>query len=418
MMIKLRRKLALLQISIVAAVVLGTAFAALAVSEHHLSLGERLRFQAKVNQVLQYVRINPIAQNAQLAKFEAAEDLILSVMDVSGPIPFRGGWQPLTDRDALISRAMAMIPDAAGSWDGVTFGDHGERYLAAVYRSEGFRGAQTAVMLEDMRGEDAQRLSQRMMYLTIAMLALAVLALFSWAFTGRAMRPIRDSYEKQNQFVAAASHELKTPMQVIRTAAETLRRNPQYNELFTTQIIDELSHMGKLTDDLLILTAAPNTGTSGDGPVDVDALLQEALDNHRSAAMQKGVELSLQNPSAPLPVLEGNEIMLQRALNVLMDNAICYTPPSGHVKVTVVRQPRTIEIAVSDDGPGIAEAHRPHIFERFYRADQSRTGRAHSGLGLSIAKQIIANHGGRLTHHPVKPHGSKFCISLPLIPNE
>lgn len=414
----LRKKLALLLISVIATVVLCTTAAALIVSEHQLNLGERVRFNAQVDQVVQEVRMAGIMQSTQLAKVEVAYDLIIAISDDGGLVPFRGGWQPLTDRSTLVTRVMASASDVAERWDGTVRGDHNERYLAAVCRIGGYRSVRTVIMLEDMQKEDAQRHSQRLMYAGIALLALIVLSLFCWLFTNRAMRPIQDAYDKQNQFVAAASHELRTPLQVIRTATDALKLNPIDNASFTAQIVDELSHMSKLTEDLLILAAAPNWKTVKGDPIEADLFIRNALNHHRAAAAQKEVALTLQASSAPLPLLEGNEIMLQRALNVLIDNAVCYTPPGGHVMVAVALKPRTIEISVQDDGPGIASEHRAHIFERFYRIDKSRTDRAHSGLGLSIAKQIIVNHGGQLTYIPIKPHGSRFCMILPLISND
>ncbi|MEG2623812.1 MAG: HAMP domain-containing sensor histidine kinase [Clostridia bacterium] len=417
MIFEFRKRLTLLLISVIAAVVLCTSGAALIVSEHQLSLGEQVRFDAQVDQIYRDVSTNQIMQNSQLAKFEVANDLVISIIRDDEPVAFRGGWQPLTDRSTLISRAMASSAGATERWDGSVTGNHGERYLAAVRRTSRYLSAHTVVILEDMRIEDDQRLTQRLIYAGIALLALSVLSLFSWFFTGRSMRPIRDSYEQQNQFVAAASHELRTPLQMIRSSVEALKLNPPDTEFLFVQITNELSRMGKLTEDMLILTAAPNWETVNGDPVEVDALIRVAMDNHRVVAMQKGIELSFTNLPAPLPLLEGNELMLQRALHVLIDNAVCYTPSGGHVTVTATLQTRTLEIAVQDDGPGIDVVHRTHIFERFYRADKSRTDRTHSGLGLSIARQIIVNHGGQLVYMPIKPHGSRFCMILPLISN-
>ena len=174
--------------------------------------------------------------------------------------------------------------------------------------------------------------------------------------------------------------------------------------------------MGKLTEDMLILTTAPNWEAINANPVEVNALIDVAVNHYRAEAIQKGIELTYSQSFTRLPVIEGNELMLQRALNVLIDNAICYTPSGGHVSVSAALQPHTIEISVEDDGLGIDDIHRAHIFERFYRAEKSRTDRTHSGLGLSIAKQIVMNHAGQLSYHPVKPHGSRFCMALPLIP--
>lgn len=418
MILQLRKRLTLLMLSVIAAIVLCTSGASLIVSEHQFSLGEQVRFDAQVNQIYQDVRTNQIMQNAQLAKIEVASDLIVSIIKNDTPVAFRGGWQPLTDRNALIAQAIASAPDSVERWNGSITGDYGERYLAAIRRTSRYLNAHTVVILQDVQKEDAQRLTQRFLYAGISLLALIVLSFFSWFFTGRFMRPIRDSYEQQNQFVAAASHELRTPLQMIRSSVEALKLNPVDTEFLYEQIEKELSRMGKLTEDMLILTTAPNWKTVTGSPVEVNSLIEAAIDNHRSEAMENGIELSYVSPFKQLPILEGNELMLQRALNVLIDNAICYTPPGGHVTVSVALRQRTIEISVQDDGLGIDIVHRTHIFERFYRADKSRSDRTHSGLGLSITKQIIINHGGQVAYSPVTPHGSRFSIILPLIPND
>jgi signal transduction histidine kinase len=98
-----------------------------------------------------------------------------------------------------------------------------------------------------------------------------------------------------------------------------------------------------------------------------------------------------------------------------VDNAICYIQEGGHVTISAARAARRIEISVEDDGPGIAPEHRTHIFERFYRIDQSRSDRRHSGLGLSIAREIAELHGGGLSFSPATPRGSRFEISLPFV---
>ena len=93
-----------------------------------------------------------------------------------------------------------------------------------------------------------------------------------------------------------------------------------------------------------------------------------------------------------------------------------YTPAGGHITVEASLQSRNVIIAVLDDGPGVAPEHQSRIFDRFYRADKNRTDRAHSGLGLSIAKKVVNDHGGKLTYKTAMPHGSVFSIILPCLP--
>ena len=415
MIYTLRRKLSLLLISVIATVILCTTTAALVVSERQFNSNEQERLDIQANQLVQDVRINGIIQAPQLSKFEVANNLIISILEEGKPIPFRGGWQPATDRDMLISYALDSVPAAAGNWNGIVMGDHGDRYLATIRQINEYRNMRTVVVLQDMKTADGRRFQQRRDYAGIALLALILMSFFCWKFTGWAAKPIKEAHERQNQFVSAASHDLRTPLQVMRTNTEALKLNPPNAAFFIEQILNEISHMSKLSDDLLVLTAAPHQKALEGSPVEIDDLIRNAIDYYSAAAKQKGIKLSLSVPAVSLPLLEGNEAMLQRALNTLIDNAICYTQPGGHIEIIIKITQKSVALIVEDDGPGIAPEHQAHIFEQFYRADQSRTDRAHSGLGLCIAKSIIENHRGQLIFDSREPRGSRFSIFLPRI---
>jgi len=172
-----------------------------------------------------------------------------------------------------------------------------------------------------------------------------------------------------------------------------------------------------LSEDLLTLTTAPDDSASRGNPVEISDLVNNAVDYYKGAAAQKVIALSSSLPAEPIPLIEGNEAMLQRTLNILIDNAVCYTPAGGHISVEVSLQAKRVTIAVQDDGPGIAPEHQTRIFDRFYRVDKNRTDRAHSGLGLSIAKKVVNDHGGELTYKAATPHGSVFTITLPCMRN-
>ena len=308
---------------------------------------------------------------------------------------------------------MALLPDEYQKWDGSIKGDFGERYLVTARRVSNYRYIRTVIVLQDEQTADAQRFRQRWLYAGIAIVAMILISCVCWYATGKMVQPIREAHEQQNQFVSAASHDLRTPIQAIRLNAEALKLNPPDRTYFIDQILSELAHMGKLAEDLLSLTTATDHGTVEGNPVEITDLVNATVDYFRNAAVQKGIELTTSIPSQTLPLIEGNEAMLQRALSVLVDNAICYTPAGGHVDVEVSLQTRKVTIAVRDDGPGIAPEHQSRVFDRFYRVDRSRTERAHNGLGLSIAKKILTDHDGQLIYKSAKPNGSVFCMILP-----
>lgn len=415
MIYTLRKRLAWLMIIVISSTILCAALLVLFLSEKLFNDNERSRLNIQADQLAQTVKMNEILQTTQLAKLEVANGLIISIWDEGGAIPFRGGWQPVSDRNALITQIMTQLPENYERWDGTIKGDHGERYLVTVRRVSNYRYIRTVVMLQDEQTADAQRYRQRWMYAGIAILVLILISCVCWYATGKMIQPIREAHEQQNQFVSAASHDLRTPLQVIRVNAEALKLNPPNKTHFIDQILNELVHVGKLAEDLLSLTTTLDHGAIEGNPVEIPDLVNHTVDYFKGAAEQKGIELTTRIPAQTLPLIEGDETMLQRALSVLVDNAICYTPAGGHIDVEVSLQARKVIIAVQDNGPGIAPEHQSRIFDRFYRVDKSRTERAHNGLGLSIAKKVVTDHGGQLIYKAAKPNGSIFCMILPCL---
>lgn len=147
------------------------------------------------------------------------------------------------------------------------------------------------------------------------------------------IQPIKEAHEQQNQFVSAASHDLRTPLQVIRVNAEALKLNPPDRGRFIDRIFKELTHVSNLSEDLLTLTTAPDDSAAQGNPVEISDLVNNAVDYYKGTAVQKGISLSSRLPAEALPLIEGNESMLQKALNILVDNAVCYTPAGGHITV-------------------------------------------------------------------------------------
>lgn len=445
----LHRRLAALLISAISLALLGASGAALIASERQLSLREESAFLNQLTALTQDVRMERSLANTRLAKAEAVDRLILRVYDNGQPIAFRGGWQPDTPRDDLFARALGaaaqagVSPDSAtdARWTGALRGDRGERYLAAVQSIGGYRSRRAVALLMDMQKQDAERIAQRWLFAAITLGAMAGMAAFGWRFTARAVKPIGAAHDRQNAFLAAASHEFRTPLQVMQSSLDALKSSPTDPVRFTDAMQRELRHMRRLSEDLMLLTGATDArpSTARFGPVELRELAEDAVRDHLDAAAEKQIALTFIEPSTPPPLIEGDAPLLCRAIYVLVDNALCYTQSGGHVEVSIQVERKFLCLHVKDDGPGIAPEHRPFIFDRFYRVDPSRTSRIHSGLGLSIAQQIAVQHNGRLSHHtpstpvgivhgasrsvahidprPATP-GSLFSLRLPRLPRQ
>jgi len=221
----------------------------------------------------------------------------------------------------------------------------------------------------------------------------------------------------RTEFVANVSHELRTPLTAIKGFAETLRDgamlDPQRGPQYLSTIEKHADQLTNLVNDLLELSRLESMpGLSGVLPVDIGAVAQKSADLLRSAAARKRQTLAVEI-AANLPAVKGNPDYLERAVANLLDNAVKYTPPEGHIALSVRADGAHVSIVVTDNGVGIPAADVPRIFERFYRVDRSRSrDMGGTGLGLSIVKHIAQAHGGHVSVTSTPGQGSSFEMRL------
>jgi signal transduction histidine kinase len=235
---------------------------------------------------------------------------------------------------------------------------------------------------------------------------------------GRAMRPARESFAKQRTFVADASHELKTPLTLIRADAEVVLYRGNLNEAdrkLVEHALGETERMSALLSDLL-LVARLDAGKleMSEKPFDLATILAEEAERFEARAAGENVRLDVQTPEE-LPV-RGDPKRTGQILAVLLDNAVRYTPSGGRIVIFGRLRDEWVEASVADSGPGIAPEHLTRVFDRFYRAEVARTrGEAGvgTGLGLAIARDLARAQGGDLRVVNAKDGGATFRLSLP-----
>ena len=234
---------------------------------------------------------------------------------------------------------------------------------------------------------------------------------------GRAMRPARESFERQRAFIADASHELKTPLTLIRADAEVVLFRGSLNgedRNLVEHALAETDRMGEVLSDLL-LVARLDAGKLdlARKPFDLASVLSEEAGRFGVRAADKEVHLEVQAPGE-LPA-RGDSKRTRQIIAVLLDNAVRFAPPAGSIAVSGRLHERWVEASVTDTGPGISPEHLPRIFDRFYRAETSRTrGKsAGTGLGLAIARDLARAQGGDLGAESAKDGGATFRLSLP-----
>jgi two-component system, OmpR family, sensor kinase len=222
-------------------------------------------------------------------------------------------------------------------------------------------------------------------------------------------------FTAQHRFVADVSHELRTPLTAMRGNLEMLRRgeirDPRARDAAIATMEREVNRLVRLASDLLLLAQAEAGDGLGHAPVALDELVLEAV--RELAPLAGGVALI---PEVAEQVeVQGDRDRIKQALLNLVANALHHTPPGGKVLVGLECDTRAAYLRVTDTGTGIAADDLPHVFERFYRADKSRSRAAGgAGLGLAIVKWVAEAHGGSVTAQSTPGRGSTFVIALPL----
>jgi two-component system, OmpR family, sensor kinase len=218
----------------------------------------------------------------------------------------------------------------------------------------------------------------------------------------------------QRDFLADSSHELRSPLTVIRGNLDLLRRAPdeESREECLQEAEAEAARMAKIVDDLLLLARQDADLTFNRQPVDVPQLLGEV--ERRARVVADGVQLGLGKTDQA--VVEGDAERLRQALANLVDNALRHTGAGGSVTLSATREDGQVAIAVEDTGSGIAPEHLPRLFDRFYRVDRprSRSGGG-TGLGLAIVKYVAEAHGGSVGVESELGRGSRFTVRLPVM---
>ena len=251
----------------------------------------------------------------------------------------------------------------------------------------------------------------------VTLAALLVLTGLSYWLAGFAVRPVRRAWQEQKQFVSDASHELKTPLTVILSSTELAagEQDPEKTRQYVEGIRAESLRMKALVEDMLTLARTESGAKQTMGAVDLsDTLLDSAL-AFEPVAFESGRALTYD--IQPELAVRGSAAQLRRLADILLDNAVKYAAPGTTVGLLLRREGRSALLQVENRGETIPAEKLPHLFDRFYRADESRTGGEGFGLGLAIAQSIVQTHGGSIGCTSAAGV-TRFTVTLPLLKND
>ncbi|MEV0380253.1 HAMP domain-containing sensor histidine kinase [Nonomuraea sp. NPDC050643] len=328
---------------------------------------------------------------------------------------------------------------------------------AKTYNGGQYVGRQEVVFVEEVENAvNVETLATLRNYslLTLAGLYVASLGI-GWVLAGRVLRPVRsitrtteeiqatdlarrielhgprdelkdladtidtmldrleEGFRAQRQLIDDASHELRSPLTIIRANVDAVLADPQASEEERTRavvIVDRATtRMTRLVEDLL--ATARRQGTAfADADLDLSRVVGEACEEHVTPAADRDVTL-VRDLGRGLD-MTGDADALRRAVANLLSNAVRFSPPGGTIRAAAGRSDGWLWAAVRDDGPGLREADQARVFDRFWRGDSSRRDR-HTGLGLAIVRQIVESHGGRVAVFSRLGQGATFVLWLP-----
>jgi heavy metal sensor kinase len=226
---------------------------------------------------------------------------------------------------------------------------------------------------------------------------------------------LETAFMQVRRFAADAAHELRTPLTALRGELEVglrAERSPEEYRRVLRSALESVVGLVKLAEDLLELSRASAGGSARSEPVEIEALVLEAVDTGARLAQGRGVTVRV-GDVIPV-VVTGDSLALGRALLNLVDNAVRYTPAGGKVEISTRSGDGWVELSVQDSGPGIAPGDAERVFQPFVRLDTGGAGETEgTGLGLAIARSIVVAHGGTLMLESTPGAGSRFTIRLP-----
>lgn len=428
---KVHLRLTILCTGITVAIMAIMSFAYLYISESSLYRNQYNSFKNDMNTIATNLEQQSVITMEWLSKMEKQNNYTFFVLDNGIPFLYNQ-LTTLTDSSQTILMKESMEAyqnmftiDPSNDNDAPYFFYHsefeftskstGEDYFCSTINKNTPSSSLMIIVLSSLKSLEKQILEQRIRFIIIDGIATLLLMAFSFIFTGKLLKPIIENQKKQVQFVASASHELRTPLAVILSSAECCKSaSEKEQEGFLKNIRQEGLRMSALIDDMLTLSGSDNQQFPIQiKPSELDTSLINSYESFEPIARKKSIALSLELPESIIPLCPCDPNRISQVISILLHNAVSYTNEHGKIHISLSYEKGSFHISVMDNGIGISDEDKDKIFDRFYRAEKSRSTKGHFGLGLSIAYEIIAAHHGSISVKDAPGGGTVFTVILP-----
>ncbi|MFA9463666.1 MAG: sensor histidine kinase [Velocimicrobium sp.] len=426
---RIRKRLTLLCSLVIAIIVFGMTLFCLKTVNKQIKEKGYASFARDVNGICYYMRSQTVIDHTWLSQTESEYNIILSIQINETPLLYSS----IRDNQKRL-QLIHKVRTIAGKKYGLNISnppnnklnnedaqftfkdDNNELYYGAaalIPIDEGWIGL---LIVKDKKAELAQLFALSRSFIGVAVITLFVFGILTWIFIGYILKPLEENKQKQNEFVHAASHELRSPLSIIKTSLSVIPQASKEESIHFCQLADEeCSRMSRLIDDMLILAGSDSKSY----PIykeetEIETILLITYERFLQQAHRKEIKIKLIAANDPMPKCNCDKERILQVLAILFDNAICYTQAGGTIIFFGKKIGKEIQITVMDNGAGIEKKYRKAVFERFYRKEVSRSDREHFGLGLSIAREIILLHRGKIILEEAPGGGSLFRILIPI----
>ena len=276
----------------------------------------------------------------------------------------------------------------------------------------------TKIVFLNISYQENFKLSLLKIFISVGSISLIALLIISLYLTNKSIKPIKDVFDKQKQFIADASHELKTPLTIIKTNTSLVLSNPEdtvknqrkwinYINLQTdrmSELVNEMLSLAKLdTEENTLLISSIN----------ISKIIESMILQFDTIIYENGINLYTKIDNDIF--ITGDKESIKKLFSIIMDNAIKHTNDNGSIHVNLVLDKNTVKLSIKNTGKGISSEHIEKIFERFYRVDSSRVRETGGyGLGLSIAKSIVEQHKGNIYAKSTVDKDTTFFVEFPI----
>lgn len=404
------------------------SFICLSVSEKELEERNFADFQISINMLVNHLENQNVISHNWLAQFCADTHCEIDIQDNGSHLVF-DTLTPFSLAETDFAQVRQRAKEAYGILEesisaSSALSTHAEFPLAIGGNS--YYGAMAVIpkngsalniaVLSSLSGLQETIQFQRLLFAGADIGGILLLGIFFWFFTWRMIQPLAENRQKQAEFIASASHELRSPLTVMLSSLSAMKQaSPEEQAHFSKTIETEGKRMGRLIEDMLTLSGTDSSHFSiCKKPVELDTLLLSVYEKFEPLARKKCISISISLPDKMIPPYSCDKERIEQVFSILLDNAISYTPVEGRISLSMEASLDHLRFQVADNGIGIPDAEKKAVFGRFYRCDKSHKDKSHFGLGLCIAQEIVHMHKGKLWIEDTPGGGATFVVALGL----